>query len=398
MGSEIDLKRSELNRQIVLSLDGGGIKGYSSLLIVKRLMQKIVEIETGNQENVPLAAASDGTSPELPLPSDYFDYMFGSSTGGLSAIMLGRIKMSVDDALEVYEQFGSKVFGNPRTMHVRSPLWWPRSKYNWRTFVEVLKKVVGDNIPQADDGQANDFYPQPNPNDCKTVVVAVRDGNSANKPFLFRTYDHEVPANVRLDPLERNPGRAYIAKICEIARATTAAPGYFSAMTINEANYLDGGLGHNNPSKLAYHEVEQMHPVIDPAENGTSPISLILSIGTGKKATDDHIAPAGIRRYSTYFRRAVRHMTNVEEVELDLQHLSEKRRFEFRRLNVDEGLETMEMDEWHKDNSTLENIRTHTERYLQIPKTVTVMDHVARHLVRFHRERRLLQRSTSSVS
>jgi hypothetical protein len=161
-------------------------------------------------------------------------------------------------------------------------------------------------------------------------------------------------------------------------------------------------VGHNNPSKLAYHEVEQMHRVDDPAENSPSPIFLILSIGTGKKATNDHTVPAtkkkGIKRYFTHLDHVLRHMVNVEEVELDLQHLSASRRFEFHRLNVEEGLETMKMDEWRTDESTLENIRTHTERYLQLPATVTAIDHVARHLVRFYRERRFLQSSTSAGS
>lgn len=167
--------------------------------------------------------------------------------------MLGRMKMSVDGALEVYERFGSQVFGNPRTMHIRSILWRPRSKYNHRTFLGVLRNVVAENVPRAQDGQANDFYPQPNPNDCKTyeivfiplyichswllsrVVVAIQVGNAANKPFLFRTYDHEVLPNAvpGRSSRVRNPGRAYNAKICEIARATTAAPVFFSSMIIN---------------------------------------------------------------------------------------------------------------------------------------------------------------------
>jgi len=47
----------------LLALDGGGVRGLSTLLILKRLMEMI-----------------DPESP--PKPCDYFDMMGGTSTGG----------------------------------------------------------------------------------------------------------------------------------------------------------------------------------------------------------------------------------------------------------------------------------------------------------------------------
>ncbi|KAF2230295.1 hypothetical protein EV356DRAFT_347449 [Viridothelium virens] len=38
---------SPWSRKMILSLDGGGVKGYSSLLIVKRLMSLVAQIEQG---------------------------------------------------------------------------------------------------------------------------------------------------------------------------------------------------------------------------------------------------------------------------------------------------------------------------------------------------------------
>jgi patatin-like phospholipase/acyl hydrolase len=81
----------------VLSLDGGGVKGYSSLLILKRIFRTI--------------AFKNGLSTE-PLPCNVFDLMVGTSTGGLIAIMLGRLHMSIDDCLAQYEKTSSAVFGN----------------------------------------------------------------------------------------------------------------------------------------------------------------------------------------------------------------------------------------------------------------------------------------------
>jgi len=63
----------------ILSLDGGGVRGLSSLLILREIMEEI-----GRRTK---AAA------ETPLPCEYFDLIGGTSTGGLIAIMLGRLGM-----------------------------------------------------------------------------------------------------------------------------------------------------------------------------------------------------------------------------------------------------------------------------------------------------------------
>jgi patatin-like phospholipase/acyl hydrolase len=69
----------------ILALDGGGVRGLSSLLIVQRLMHEVqrIMINEGN-------TTDDG---KLPLPCEYFDLICGTSTGGLIAIMLGRLRM-----------------------------------------------------------------------------------------------------------------------------------------------------------------------------------------------------------------------------------------------------------------------------------------------------------------
>ena len=54
------------------SVDGGGVRGLSSLLILQDLMHLI---------------SPDGTL----LPYQLFDMICGTSTGGIIAIMLGRL-------------------------------------------------------------------------------------------------------------------------------------------------------------------------------------------------------------------------------------------------------------------------------------------------------------------
>jgi patatin-like phospholipase/acyl hydrolase len=80
----------------VLCLDGGGIKGYTSLLILKRIFRTMV---------------AEGQLDEIPKPCDVFDLIVGTSTGGLIAVMLGRLHMTIDECIAKYEQLGQEVFG-----------------------------------------------------------------------------------------------------------------------------------------------------------------------------------------------------------------------------------------------------------------------------------------------
>ena len=76
-------------------------------------------------------------NPEQPpKPCDYFDMIGGTSTGGLIAIMLGRLQMSVDECMAEYQQVSSTVFTK-----VRHRLNW-RGQIQGRFDYEVLADKV----------------------------------------------------------------------------------------------------------------------------------------------------------------------------------------------------------------------------------------------------------------
>jgi len=79
----------------LLSLDGGGVRGLSSLAILQQLMTRI-----------------DPENP--PLPCDYFDMIGGTSTGGILAVMLGRLRMSVDECMDAYVGMSDRIFAKKR--------------------------------------------------------------------------------------------------------------------------------------------------------------------------------------------------------------------------------------------------------------------------------------------
>ncbi|TRM59207.1 hypothetical protein BD626DRAFT_608564 [Schizophyllum amplum] len=79
----------------LLALDDGGIRGLSMLLLVRDIFHHIQR--------------ASGL-PSLPLPCEYFDIIAGSGTGGLIALMLGRLRLSIEDAIECYTRIVGQVF------------------------------------------------------------------------------------------------------------------------------------------------------------------------------------------------------------------------------------------------------------------------------------------------
>jgi len=64
------------------------------------------------------------------------------------------------------------------------------------------------------------------------------------------------------------------ATIVEAAMATSAAPTYFKPVRIGYFDYIDGGIGNNNPTLLAVAEAEKLWP--------SRKISVVVSLGTGE--------------------------------------------------------------------------------------------------------------------
>jgi hypothetical protein len=81
------------------------VRGYSMLIILQELMHRTF-VET------------EGRAPkrhEVPKPCEHFDLIAGTGTGGLIAIMLGRMRMDVETCKEVYVRMTRKVFETDKT-------------------------------------------------------------------------------------------------------------------------------------------------------------------------------------------------------------------------------------------------------------------------------------------
>jgi len=98
----------------LLSLDGGGVKGLSSLIILQAIMKKVQEIEDGQASKLSNGASGASSSAAEVAserrPVDYFDLAAGTSTGGLIALILFRLNMKTSEAIGVYEKLAEDVF------------------------------------------------------------------------------------------------------------------------------------------------------------------------------------------------------------------------------------------------------------------------------------------------
>ncbi|KAL0258036.1 hypothetical protein SLS55_007207 [Diplodia seriata] len=229
----------------VLSLDGGGVRGLSSLLQLKAVMDKI--------------------SPNKK-PCELFDMIGGTSTGGLIAIMLGRLRMSVDECLDAYRKFMSDVFDHGLLVKAKNYT-VEKGLYSAKTLEKIIRDLIRERLG-TDDAILNDendsVLGEVHFHRCRVFVMAVRkDAANNRKPVFLRSYNN--PNDVPLLPS---------IKIWEAARATSAAPYYFAPLDMGNVKLVDGGLGANNPLGWLWTEILGVF-------GASRKTACFLSIGTG---------------------------------------------------------------------------------------------------------------------
>ncbi|KAF2466110.1 uncharacterized protein BDR25DRAFT_269263 [Lindgomyces ingoldianus] len=304
----------------LLSLDGGGVRGLSTLYILKGLMDRLNQ----DQKNVP------------PLkPCEVFDLIGGTSTGGLIAIMLGRLEMDADECITAYTELMKTVFETKRSWFPASWTGNIKSRFDTARLESAIKEVI-----TSHGAKETDLFNDGVKRGCRVFVCTI--AYETRDIIRLRSYDSgKLPIR---------------ATILQAALATSAATTFFDPVTIGARKFADGGLGANNPVD----EVEGEASDIWCSETGDLKplVKCFVSIGTGnpgKKAIEDNM----LKFLSGTLVDLVTQTENTEKrfIAKWAQHFDKKRYF---RFNVDQGLQDVGLAEYQEQGA----IEAATDGYL----------------------------------
>jgi calcium-independent phospholipase A2-gamma len=225
----------------LLALDGGGVRGLASLYMLKQLLS-----HSGHDK-----------------PCQFFDMIAGTSTGGLIAIMLGCLNMSVDECIQAYIELMGTIFKKRHSVPFNVIDGKVRPRYSTQGLEQAIKGII------TGKGLAEDaLLRRETPPKCRTMVVAL----SGDARVLTNFTNWKKPGE-QSDFYDK-------VKIWEAARATSAATSFFAPIVIDGTTFWDGALGANNPVDRLMREASSVWDSPDFEEK----IRCIVSIGTGKPA------------------------------------------------------------------------------------------------------------------
>ncbi|KAI9663316.1 MAG: hypothetical protein M1831_002600 [Alyxoria varia] len=376
----------------ILSLDGGGVRGYSMLILLQELMHRtFVEIH--------------GRAPkrhEIPKPSDHFDLIAGTGTGGLIALMLGRLRLDLDTCKNVYVRMTRRVFETDKTI-VGIP--YRSTLFKASKLEEAIRDCVREHTVFDDEGNDNLANAQnlQSPASPVTPASAFRtsvDGPERSLSTVSRS-SVAVPSpqrgfgagrwgnpNASLYDVRENPPSQQCIEEADRIRLQL-----YSARTIHEKSllqnltapfgkqveqpvqrpiqigqsiFIDEGNGKFNPSPQ----------ILDEACLNEWPgrdVGVFVSIGTGKrpKGTDlqqsqwwESFVGGAIGDFAEAKRRLLAKIEGCETTHQYMmrEHLSKRQvnNDNYYRLNVEVGVGEFGMNEWHR----LSDISTNTRMYL----------------------------------
>ncbi|KAF2678494.1 FabD/lysophospholipase-like protein [Lentithecium fluviatile CBS 122367] len=300
----------------LLALDGGGVRGLSALMILQQLM--------------------DAVNPDAPpKPCDYFGMIGGTSTGGLIAIMLGRLKMSIDECIDAYLQLSDRIFQkNGHRATVKGKI---QGRFDSDELERAVKEVIKGQRLQED------ALLKDSPDaSCKVFVCAT--SKETSDTVCLTSYKSPRGNNDLLNSV----------KIWEACRATSAASS-FDPIAIGRYNeeFVDGATGANNPVVELWNQAQLMWGP-DPLEGK---VKCLVSIGTGilslKPFRDDllHIG-------KTLIAIATETEQTAERFRQDKTYLDSSNRYF--RFNVIRGLEDIGLEE----STKRKEIAAATRRYV----------------------------------
>ncbi|CAK7199475.1 hypothetical protein SEUCBS139899_002155 [Sporothrix eucalyptigena] len=317
----------------LLALDGGGVRGLSSLMILRRLM-----------------AAANPESP--PKPCEYFDMIGGTSTGGLIAIMLGRLRMTVEECIETYTSLSDRVFEKKsHRVKINGKL---QGRFAAAELEDTIKRIL-----RARNLHKDELLKDVDAS-CKVFVCATSK----------QTSDIVCLANYR-SPRSDNSDLLNSTTIWQACRATSAATTFFDPITIGPFNeeFVDGALGANNPVYILWNQAQDVW-----GKQLQSKLQCVVSIGTGvlnlQPVRDDVL---GI--WKTLKDIATETEKTAQQFHRDKSSLDDDGLYY--RFNVDRGLEEIGLEESKKKNEIAAATRRYIESQTVFKQIQACVNHLA---------------------
>jgi len=99
---------------------------------------------------------TEGRAPkrhEIPKPCEHFDLIAGTGTGGLIAIMLGRLRMDIDTCKDVYVRMTKRVFETDKTF---AGIPYRSTLFKASKLEEAIMECVREHTIHDDEGNDTD--------------------------------------------------------------------------------------------------------------------------------------------------------------------------------------------------------------------------------------------------
>ena len=377
-------------------IDGGGVRGLSSLLILKALMVQI------NQ-----TLATLGTSFGELHPHHVFQLVAGTSTGGLIALMLGKMGMTVDECITQYEELSKVIFGK-KHLRGRITRGLAPAKYSGKRLRNCIQRLLRDcqldeNLSMRHETDRVAWYVPAMlrvfPSGILNMANSQDEAHLANISTISAVVCREHCSSSQYSKLKNKavpicslPCKDnLVCKVCDAARATSAAPTFFPVMRIEDRFFTDGGFENNNPSFAIYFHYSAAErkkstrpmaasagsaPYFSPHGDLDCSCVRFTNIGTGAKVDDlepgkrDRLAGLipGIIRKGVFLKQTLTDSAvNSEkdaEVMRQFQELNPDR-IMYERFDANHGVSNIKLD----DYNALGEIRGKTKQYLEEQET-----------------------------
>lgn len=238
------------------------------------------------------------------LPCHYFDYIAGTSVGGLIAIMLGMLGNSVEDCINEFHRQNKAIPLTDLAQNIPAivelPLLYRRSTWptkRTRSFFDTFAKF---SVTSTSARPTTTYPPSPSiassvdsvefrkdSYQCQTLAWCTEvEPHRARRPYAFCTYKEE----------DENPS---LISIPEVAKAITTPSSYsFKPFKLGSGQFVDGSKEIRDPTLEVLKEISVL---LDTSASQKQPsIDLLLSLGT-----DEH--------HAWFYEKILGHKTGKEE-------------------------------------------------------------------------------------